>query len=252
VRGAPIAPDDVEDGYFVLLSALGVAAAEAEGDLSDDGGKKVLGVQLGRLFRSQGRRVFQNIVRRAAGRQVARKATERTLVRVLAPGVSIPISAGMNWRFTSKVLRVADLAMRRRAAVLGPLLRAFDAAPDLSRDAVFAAVAEVCDAPGRNCPHARAERGIGHTHEWAPAQKDALRASRHALAAREDAAETAPAGALPARAGRAVVDYLTHVAALAETTRHDDDYARALASIAERLGAPFDAAALAAARAALS
>jgi hypothetical protein len=171
VHGAPLSVDDVEDCYLILLSALGVPVGELHGDLAAGGGRKVLDAHMKRLMRQQSRRILKGVIGKIAGKEVAKTAAKRTVLRVFAPLVSIPLSIGLSFAATRGVLNQANAAMRRRAAVVKPLVRLFHHAPSCPREPVLRAFVAVADTPGV---------------EWTTAQLDALRHSKSALSVLEE------------------------------------------------------------------
>jgi len=241
-RGAPLSPDAADDGYIVLMSALGIELGEAD---ATKGAQRAAAHHVERVMKKQGRKVLAAIAKKAASKQIAKRAAERTVLRVLAPGVAIPISAVLGWYATRKALVFADRQMRRRAAIVQPLLALYDAAPETPRETVLAALESVMAAPLRG--------------DWAQGQKDALRHTRSVLGSPADdgfaervARVAEDVAALPAAALGPLGDYLVAAAALDEVASRDDDYAMAFDAIARRTGRPIERARIAEVRARLA
>ncbi len=247
VHGAPLTPDDAEDCYVVLMSALGIEMGEAD---ATEGGKRFAAHHATRVMTKQGRKILAAIVKKAASKQIAKRMAQRTVLRVFAPGVSIPISAALSWYSTRSTLKFADRQMRRRAAVVHPLLALYAHAPGCEPDLVLAALQALMAAPLRG--------------DWSQGQKDALRHTRTVIGSGSAAGSTdaefdarvahvaEEIAALPAAAVDAIVDYLVCAAALDDSSSHDDDYALVLGPIAQKIGRPIDGARIAASRRALT
>jgi hypothetical protein len=247
VHGAPLSPDDADDCYVVLMSALGIEMGEAD---QHEGGKRAAAHHAQRVLTKQGRKIIGAVVKKTASKQIAKRMTERTVLRVLAPGISIPISAALSWRSTRSTLGFAEKQMRRRAAVVHPLIALFARAPECPRALVLASLEALMAAPLRG--------------DWSQGQKDALRHTRGVLGSNGDAdateadfdARVARVGddvaALTPAARDALFDYLACAASLDDAASHDEDYALVLGPIATRSGTAFDRARIEASRRRLS
>jgi hypothetical protein len=188
--------------------------------------------------KQQSRRVLKGIVGKLASKEAAKTAAKRTVLRVFAPIVAIPISAGLSWRGAHSVLSHASAAMRRRGAVVGPLVHLFAQAPEYPRAEVLRAFAAVADATGA---------------KWSTLQHDALRHSRNALSILDEDHVTVAQGdrahadaivgalpTLPPSAGCAFVEYLSLAAAFADSEGHTARASQTaiIDAIASRVGAP--------------
>jgi hypothetical protein len=123
IRGAPLSVDDVEDCYLIFLTAMGVKLHEMVGGVGKAVGPQVVAYNVRKLLRSGLRKALLEVLKKIGGAKLAKLLTERAMLRLLVPGISIPIAAGFNHFFTKQVLRVADVRMRRRAAIVQPLVR---------------------------------------------------------------------------------------------------------------------------------
>jgi len=248
IHGVPLDVDDVEDCYLVFTTAMGISLAEGAGDLVRTVSPKIVAFNVRKMLRAGLRGALVKMITKIAGTQASKKITEKALMRLLVPGLSIPISAGMSYAFTRSILESANRRMLRRGAVILPLAQLYQQVPDLPRDAALRALITVIEAPKR-------EGG------WDERQLDALRHTQSALKLDDDAVavlegwfDRTPddvASGLPQmteRGGRLLVEYLATAAALGSQAQHDVAYAAAIGKIAAPSGAPFDAADIASIR----
>lgn len=133
IRGAPLSVDDVEDCYLVFLTAMGVKLQELVGGVGKAVGPQVVTYNVRKLLRSGLRKALMEALKKIGGAKLAKLLTERAMLRLLVPGISVPIAAGFNYYFTKQVLKVADVRMGRRAAIVQPLVRSHHRDPGLSR-----------------------------------------------------------------------------------------------------------------------
>jgi hypothetical protein len=245
IHGAPLSTDDVEDLQLIFATAMGIKLSEGAGDLAKAVGPKLVAFNVRRMLRSGLRQALVQIVKKIAGRAVARKLTEKALMRLLVPGINIPISAGMNYAFTRSILTGANKQMLRRGAVVGPLAQLHHRVPELPRDASVKALITVLEAPGR-------------TDGWEEGQLDALRHTQSALRLDDDAVGRldgwfdrtpddviAELPSMPEKGGEALVEYLATAAALGSQSEHDAVYGKAIGKIALATRAEFAPAAIA-------
>jgi hypothetical protein len=237
IHRAPLSMSDVEDCYFIFLSALGIKMEEMGGNVVKAVGPKVVQYNVRKLLRSGLRGALQALIKKIAGSAIAKKLTEKVLLRVLVPGLSIPISSSLNYAFTRQMLGVANTQMRRRGAVIEPLMRLFHHAPEFPREHVVKSLVVTMEAPGRE--------------GWDQAQMDALRHAQSFLSLTDDAVaaleswfERKPAdlvASLPplkSEAAVALVDFLLPAVALGDT-KHDDAHAEVVAAVATHYQVPF-------------
>jgi hypothetical protein len=230
IHRAPLSLDDAEDCYLIFLNALGIKLSELGGNLLKTVGPKVIQYNVRRLLRSGVRAVLVELISKVAGTAIARKLTEKALMRVLVPGIGIPISAAANYAFTKSMLTVADRQMRRRGFLMEPLLRLYTSDKDFPRLVVLQSLIVVMEAPKRA--------------GWDEDQMNALRYTQNFLSLSdeqvseldgwfdrkvEDFALTLPK--VDAKAAAALVDFLVRSAALGEAAC-DKSYLEAIRAIA--------------------
>jgi hypothetical protein len=238
IHRAPLSMDDAEDCVFIFMTAMGVRLVETAGDVAKAVGPKIVAYNVRKLLRTGLRKAIQEILKKIIGTQLARKLTERAMMRVFVPGVSIPISATMNGVFTNSLLKTANKAMLRRGAVVVPLVRLFQEAPDMPREVVIKALIAVMESPERE--------------GWSEGQLNALRHTQSALALSdekigelEDWFDRDPEDVLPdlpivsPKARAALEDYMSTVAALDSGKKYTDHYAGAISTISRHLGGEF-------------
>lgn len=247
IHAAPLSTDDVEDCYLIFSLALNMKLGEAAKDIVKAVGPAILKYNVRRLLRTGLRKALIEILRRLIG-PIARKLTEKALMRILVPGLSIPLSVWMNRRFTKAVLAQANVHMRRRGAVIRPLMEIFRAQPDFPKDLVVKSLIVL------------AQSG-NPADGWAEEQMNALRYSQKLLCCTDDEIaalegwfersvqqiiESLPRLGEPA--AKALVQYLTVCAALNDEASHDMAYARTIAALAQVCRVPFDPTTVAAER----
>jgi hypothetical protein len=234
IHRAPLSLNDAEDCYLIFLNALGLKVSEMAGGLAKTVGPKVVQYNVRKLLRSGLRAALVEIIKKVAGTAIARKLTEKALMRVLVPGISIPISAGANYAFTKSMLTISERQMRRRGFVMEPLLRLYSADKDFPRSAVVQALIVTMEAPKRD--------------GWDEDQMNALRYTQSFLSLTdeqisdlegwfdrkvEDFVQHLPK--TEPKAASALVDFLLRVAVLGEASG-DQGYAEAIRRIAEGMG----------------
>jgi uncharacterized protein (DUF697 family) len=238
IHGAPLLTDDADDCYFIFLAALGARAWGAAGDVAKAVGPKIIAYNVRKLLRAGLRKALVDVLTKIGGVSISRKLTERAVMEVAVPGIGIPIAAGANYLFTRSMLRIADAHMRRRGAIVQPLLRLYRENPDLSQLAAVKGLIVVLEAPRRD--------------GWEEGQLQALRHTQSVLAIGDDGlaklddwferrpehviADLAP---LKSGSGQALVDYVATAAAMG-SSEHDDASEAAIAPIAAHLSVPFD------------
>jgi len=230
IHRAPLAVDDVEDCYLVFLVAMGAKLHEMGGGIGKTIGPRVVAYNMRKLLRSGLRGILQETLERIGGTWLARKLTERAMMRLLVPGVSVPISSGFNYYFTKKVLTTANATMYRRGRVVQPLVRLYKRSEELDKTAgvkVLISVVETGDADG-----------------WAEEQMNSLRQCQQASSLTDDDLANLEnymdrnidqvLGELPKLSDDAaseLVEFVTVVAAEYPTDRYDDQYAEAIGKL---------------------
>lgn len=243
IHGSPLKTDDVEDCYLVFLTAMGVKIQEMAGGLGKAVGPHVVAYNVRKLLRSGLRAALQAALKKIGGAWLAKKLTERAMMRLLVPGVSVPISYGFNYYFTKQVLTAANATMLRRGRVVQPLVRLYARDKSLPKTFAIKVLISVLDS--------------GNADGWSENQMNALRYCQQALSLSdadlaeldayfdrtvEDVLKEFPA--LRAEAAAELVQLLTVASSLFPSDDHDAAYAAAIAKISERTDAPLKAAAV--------
>lgn len=133
LHGAPLSVDDADDCYFIFLAALGIELGEIAGGIGKAVGPGVVAYNVRKLLRSGLRKALQQALKKVGGTQLARKLTERAMLRLLVPGINVPVASGFNYYFTRQLLKAADRQMARRGAVVRPLVRLHSREPNLAK-----------------------------------------------------------------------------------------------------------------------
>jgi len=218
---------------------MGIRLAQGASELVRSIGPKIVAFNVRRMLQTGVRKALIEIIARVVGTQLAKKLTERALMRMLVPGISIPISAGMSYGFTRGILRTANNKMLRRAAVVRPLAELYQREPELPRDTPVKALIAVLEAPKRQ-------------DGWEEGQLDALRHTQSALELDDDAVGrldgwfdrtaddvVAELPRVTEKGGQALIEYLTTASALGTQSEHDAEYGAAIGKIAAATGAAF-------------
>ena len=119
----PFSKDDEDDVWLVFKAALGVKGTERIGSYGrfvfDAAARK----QFRRLLRAHGiRRTAQKIVMKVAGKEVAKRISEKALMRLIG-GLNIFLGAWFNRRATKAVGKWAKVKAKVRASVFTELDR---------------------------------------------------------------------------------------------------------------------------------
>lgn len=121
IYGAPLSVDDVEDCQLLLMAAAGVKLGEVTGEATKSVAPKVIAYNMRKILRRGLRSWLQRGIQRIGGSQLARKLTERAMIRLAVPAASIPLASGYNYLFTKLILQRAHRHMQRRGQVVGPV-----------------------------------------------------------------------------------------------------------------------------------
>lgn len=122
VLDAELDREDPEDLMTLFWFAFGVNLWEeaANGILLKTGPRAA--EYLGRkALRAGTRKALQGVAARFGGTQLARKITERALLRLIVPGVNIPVAAGINYAFTKKLGKLAISNLNHRGVLVHPI-----------------------------------------------------------------------------------------------------------------------------------
>jgi hypothetical protein len=167
IVGSPLSPDDHED----LLTIFSMAVGGTVYDTVSGGGKalgpRIVAYNARRILRMGLRRMLVEIVKRIGGSELAKKLTERALVRLAVPGVSVPIALVSNYLFIRHFLEKANKQLRKRGGTVQPLVHMYSEHPELDRTLPFKVVIAVVEAGGRD--------------EWDADQLDILRYAQNLL-----------------------------------------------------------------------
>lgn len=241
IHSAPLAVDDVEDCYLVFLTAMGAKVQEMTGGLGKAVGPHVVAYNVRKLLRAGVRKTLQELLKKIGGAWLAKKLTERALMRLLVPGINIPIASKFNHYFTKKVLLGANRTMYRRGEVVRPLVRLYTREQALPKTTAIKALIAVIE--------------TGDPDGWSEEQMNALRYCQQTLVLSdsdmsdldeyfdrqiEDVLKEVTSLAPPALSDLA---QLTMVAsALFPDDRYDVRYGEAIAKISARSSVPMPAA----------
>jgi hypothetical protein len=226
IHGAPLSTDDVEDCYILLMMGLGAKVGETVGVAAKVLGPHVVAYNVRRLLRIGLRKAIQEALKRIGGVWLARKLTERAMMRLLVPGVSIPISYVANRLFTKALLKTANRVMYQRGRVVRPIVSLFAGESTLPRAAVVKQLIAVA--------------ASGDTDHWTEGQMNALRYCQQALCMTDDECASMDgcfeqgadviANECPRVSGTSVghlAEALSVMAAFGDES-HDDNYARTI------------------------
>jgi hypothetical protein len=231
IYGAPLLVNDIEDCHLLFLTAMGIKLQDLVGNVGTAIGPKVASYNVRRLLRTGLRKALQEALKKIGGSWLARKLTERALMRVLVPGISIPIAYGFSRYSTRKMLESADRVMRIRGHVVRPVARAFIRDKDLDKLDAARILIHVANA--------------GDREAWAEEQMNALRYCQSTLALSDEQLATLEQEydcdgltalrdlhtRLPWSARRDFVELAQVVAALMPSDVFDDAYGVAVATL---------------------
>jgi len=118
---ADLDTEDPEDVMALLWLALDVNIYEEVSNLVLKAGPRGA-AYLGRKALRRGiREALQQAVTKYGGTALARKLTERSLLKLIVPGINMPIAYGVNRWFTGKLGRKAIGRLRHRSLMVRPL-----------------------------------------------------------------------------------------------------------------------------------
>lgn len=166
IHGCPLSPKDAEDCYLLFHIAMGVKLHEIL-KVGTDLGPFIVKYNIRKLLRAGVRKALQEGLKRVGGVRLAKILTERAAMRLLLPGISIPIASGFNYYFTRRVLNIANAQMAKRGAIVLPLTRLHRLEPRFKKTIgpkLLIAIANLGDPEG-----------------WSEAQMEALRHCQSAV-----------------------------------------------------------------------
>jgi hypothetical protein len=121
IMDAPFDLNDPEDIMTMFWYAFGVNKYESVANLSLKSGPRTA-EHLGRkALRSGIREATQKVAARLGGQELAKTITEKALLKLIVPGVNLPIAYTVNKYFTRHLGKVAIRQSKKRAAALKPL-----------------------------------------------------------------------------------------------------------------------------------
>ena len=230
IHGAPLSSDDVEDCYLIFMLAMGVKVEEMFGDIAKVAGPRIIAYNTRQVLRSGVRAFMVRVVQRLGGTKLAQKITERALMRLLVPGVSIPIASGLNYFFTKHILGLANKHMRRRGAIVRPLVCLYKLEKELDRTFAIKSLIVLIESAAHN--------------EWSHYQLDALRHCQNTLClSDEDLTKTedwfdrdvesfiSEAPKLKVKSAEQLIELLIVAAALYPNNSHDVAYSSTISKI---------------------
>lgn len=233
IHGAPLSIDDPTDCYFIFLTALGINIRDLATGFAITQTPGFTAMNTRKLLQSGLRTGLQKVLEKVGATKLAGKLTERAALRLLVPGISIPLATWLNFYFTRQMLGYADSYMIRRAAVVQPILGAYRCSPELDRGLVVRIFMAVANA--------------GDPRRWDEHQLNALRICQSTLSLSDAEIRTVnkdldigvdtalkSAGRIGPKAGDELVRLGTAVAALAKGSEHDLLFAEALAKLSTR------------------
>lgn len=118
ILDAELDKDDPEDIVTIFWLALGVNIWEDISNLVLKTGPRTAEYLGRKALRSGIRKAMQNIVVKFGGRKLAQKITEKALLRLIVPGVNIPIAAIINKRFTKSLGKKAIQNLKHRGVAV--------------------------------------------------------------------------------------------------------------------------------------
>lgn len=121
VFDAPFDLNDPEDLMAIFWYAFGVNKWEDAANAFLKSGPRAAEYLGRKALRSGMRRFLQQIAGKLGGQQLACKITERALLKLIVPGVNIPIAYAANLWFTKKLGRIVIRHMKIRAAAIRPM-----------------------------------------------------------------------------------------------------------------------------------
>lgn len=236
IHGAPLSMDDVEDCYLVFLTAMGVKLHKALGGIGKSLGPKAVAYNVRKMLRKGVRKAIKEALKKIIGSRLARKLTERAMMKFLVPGISVPIAWRFNSVFTRNLLQDADKLMMRRGKVVRPLVRLYSRQTDLPNKAAIKSLIAVMHA--------------GDPEAWSEEQMNALRYCQQTLSLSDDELSELDGyfdrsvdnigqelPELSNEAADALLDLLMVSAALYPTDEFDAEYADAISGLSGHVGA---------------
>lgn len=118
IYNAKLDRNDPEDLITIFWYSLGINKWEEASNAVLKAGPRSTEYLGRKALRSGLRKSIQNVVGKLGGQQLARKITEKALLKFIVPGINIPIAASVNKVFTKKLGDNALKTFKRRAITL--------------------------------------------------------------------------------------------------------------------------------------
>ncbi|MED4012946.1 hypothetical protein P4606_19840 [Priestia aryabhattai] len=128
IYNAKLDRNDPEDLITIFWYSLGINKWEEASNAILKAGPRSTEYLGRKALRSGLRKSIQNVVGKLGGQKLARKITEKALLKFIVPGINIPIAASVNKVFTKKLGNNAVKTFKRRSITLESIdkLKKFD------------------------------------------------------------------------------------------------------------------------------
>ena len=127
VLEADLNTEDPEDVMALLWLALDVDIYEKASGVFLKAGPRGAAYLGRKALRNGMRQAMQQVAKKFGGTVLARKLTERTLLKLIVPGINMPIAYGVNRWFTNKLGNKAIERLKHRSLMVRPLRQMEDA-----------------------------------------------------------------------------------------------------------------------------
>lgn len=120
VLDASLDKDDPEDILTIFWYAFGINRWQYVSDTLAKGGPRVAEYQGRKFLRSGVTKAIQKIFQVLGGKKLAQKRTEKTLLKLLVPGINLPIAYYINKKFTKLLGKKAIRNFKNRSIAIKP------------------------------------------------------------------------------------------------------------------------------------
>jgi len=121
IMGAPFDLNDPEDIMTMFWYAFGVNKYESIANLGLKSGPRTAEYLGRKALRNGIREAMQKVAARLGGQELAKTITEKALLKLIVPGINLPIAYTVNKYFTRHLGKIAIRQSKKRAAALTPL-----------------------------------------------------------------------------------------------------------------------------------
>lgn len=121
VLDAKLDISDPEDILTIFSYAFGINIWEDVANTVLKAGPRAVAYMGRKGLRSGIRRGMQNMVAKIGGVKLAQKITEKGLLKLIVPGINVPIASALNYTFTKKLGKRAIVSLKRRGLVIKKL-----------------------------------------------------------------------------------------------------------------------------------